>query len=714
MVLDYHGKKLRLDEVREAAGVDRNGSNARSLLDAGTWFGLRGRGVQVDDVESLRYLEPASILHWQFDHFVVFESFDERGALIVDPASGRRRVPPAELGRSFTGVAVTYRPADDFTPGGERSAAAGRYWKGILSQSGLLSRLVVISVFLQVLGLATPILTGLLVDRVVPRGDYHLLTVLGAGLAAIVVFQFLSSLIRAHLMLQLRTHLDAKVTLEFLDHLVGLPYSFFQQRSAGDLMMRLNSNATVREILTSTALSGVLDGVLVSLYLVLMFLTDSGLSLLVLALAALRIGLFLLARHRYRDLMTEMLETQARSRGYQVQMLSGMETLKAAGAEQRAVEHWSNLFVDELNVSLARGRLSAVVDSLLAALAMASPFVILAMGAARVLEGHLTLGTMLAFTALAVGFLGPLSTLISTALQLQQLGSYLERLSDVLETPGEQVRHDAVAAPPLRGGVTVEGVSLRYGPRAPMVVRDVWLDIAPGSLVALVGASGAGKSSLAALLLGLYPPTEGRVLYDGLDLRNLDLRSVRRQLGMVPQQPYLFGASIRSNIALADPSLPLHRVVEAAKLAHIHDDIVAMPMGYDTLLADRGESLSGGQRQRLALARALVRRPAVLVLDEATSHLDAVTERAVQNELARQRSTRIVIAHRLSTIREADLILVMDQGRLVEQGRHNELMARGGRYRELVAAQVQLDHSGAGRPAIEPHSGRFDGGIHVA
>ena len=695
MVLAYHGKLLRLDTVREASGLGNQGASAQTLLATGRRFHLRSRAVRVDQVEQLRLLPPASILHWRFNHFVVLVRTLKDGAEIVDPALGRRRVSRSEIGRNFTGVALTFEPNADFEPATERARGVRRYLRRIFAERPLLARVVVLSVLLQLLALAVPVLTGLLVDRVVPRDDRDLLGLVAAGLAVLVLFYYLASLIRAHLLLHLRTRLDIQLTLEFLDHLVSLPFSFFQKRSSGDLIMRLNSNSRIREILTSSALSGLLDGTLVSLYLLLLFLTHHGMALVVVALGALRVAIFLLTRRRYRELMSATIATQAESRNYQIQLLAGIETLKGAGAERRSVDTWSDLFVNELNVSLQQGRLSAHVDASLSALAIASPLVTLLYGGLQVLEGDLSLGLMLALSALAIGFLTPLGQLIETAIQLQQLTGYFERIDDVLESEREQ-GPEVRPAPPLVGGIRVEQASFRYSPRAPMVVRDVSLDVEPGSFVALVGPSGAGKTTLAGLLLGLYTPTRGRILFDGRALAELDLRSVRHQVGLVTQRPYLFGASIRDNIAFTNPDLSLDRVIDAARRAQIHDEIMAMPMSYETVLADGGTPLSGGQRQRLALARALVHEPAILLLDEATSNLDAVVERRIQDQLSRLRATRIVIAHRLSTVVDADLILVMEDGRLVEAGQHRHLLQRGGPYAGLVAAQLSAGRSPAG------------------
>ena len=691
MVLGHLGRDVNLDEVREAMGVSgRDGIDALALVRTAEWYGLRNRALTLD-LEQLRYLPAGTILHWEFNHFIVFERISKKGVHVVDPGMGPRVVSLQRFGEAFTGVALVFEPSDEFEPKRRGRGRFGWYLTQLAGQRHVLSRVFVTSVLLRVFALALPLVTAVIVDRVVPRSDRNLLLVVAVGLGGLLVFQMITTLVRSHLLLQLRTNLDTRLTLGFVDYLSRLPYDFFQRRSAGDLMMRVNNNATVREMLTSNTLSALLDGTLVIGYAVLILVIAPVMGVIVIGLGIVQITVFYLARRGYRDLMARSLEAQARSQSYLVEMLHGMETLKAAAAESRAVERWSNLYVDELNVALDRGRLSARVDAMSSLLTTGSPLGILLIGALQVIAGTITLGEMLAINSLAIGLLIPLSTMVNSALQLQLLGGYMDRIDDVLRTSPEQTGKDVARAPRLTGRVTLQGVSFRYGDNLPFVVRDVSVDIRPGMTVAIVGRSGCGKSTLARMIAGLYRPTEGRVTFDGHDLVRIELKSLRRQIGVVFQSPSLFAGSIRSAIALSDPTATLERIVEAARLAAVDEDIRAMPMGYDTILSDGGASMSGGQRQRVALARALVHKPALLILDEATSALDSETERRVIKNLEDLRCTRIVLAHRLSTIVNADLILVMDSGEVVEAGTHHELLSRGTHYARLVAAQLQSD-----------------------
>src|SRR5712692_3032142 len=525
-------KGPRVPIIRQLAATDCGAASLAMVL------GYHGKDVRLE-IDDLQYLDPGSILHWQFNHFVVFERLEEAAVHIVDPAFGRRRISMEEFRKAFTGVALLFEPTDTFQPSKDESRPVWRYIRQVITRPGLWPRILILSVLLETLGIAVPAFTGALVDRVVPRGDYHLFAVLGAGFSAIAVFYMLSTFLRGQLLLHLRTHIDARMVLGFLDHLIDLPYAFFQRRQVGDLLMRLNSNTTIREILTSGGLSVILDGTLVILYLLVLLVLNLSMGALALGLGVLQLAIFIITRHKQRNLMSDSLQTQARLQSYQYEMLAGIETLKAAGNESRAVEQWSHLFVADLNVSLRRGSLSAITDALTSTFRIASPLILLGYGSLQVLRGQLSLGEMFGMNALAAAFLVPLSNLVNTASQLQLIGTYIERLDDVFNTDREQDESQVRPAPKLAGRIEVEHVSFQYSPTAPIVVNDVSITISPGQFVAIVGRSGSGKSTLACLVLGLYPPTSGRVRYDNIDLSKLELRSVRRQLGIVTQRPYL-------------------------------------------------------------------------------------------------------------------------------------------------------------------------------
>jgi ATP-binding cassette subfamily B protein len=685
MVLGYHGRRVGLQEVREVLLPNRDGINARSILEAALFFGMKGRGVRCD-LDELFRLERGAILHWEFRHFVVFDELLRDGVAIVDPGYGRRKVSMEEFGKAFTGVALLLEPNAAFQVGESSGVGWRRYLGPLLENASDGWRTFVLSILLQLLALGLPVLTGFVVDRVVPREDARSLTLVAGAVALVAAFHLVSSLVRGHLLLELRTLLEVRMTTSFVQHLVALPYAFFQQRPAGDLLSRLASNKAIRDVLTSTALSSLLDGTLVITYLLILVVASPRVAAVAVGLAAGQLFVFLLQRRRQADLLGRGLEVQARERSFEVEMISGMETLKSMGAEHRAVEHWSQIFVDAVNLELERGRLENLSEAALSTLRLVSPLVALAVATGLSLSGQLSLGAMLSVSALAAAFLAPVGSLMASAAHLQIVSSYATRIEDVFQAEPEP--SGARTRPPEDlGRIRVEDVGFRFGPVSPWAVRGVSLAVEPGSFVAVVGRTGCGKSTLASLLVGMHRPTEGRIAFGGVDLRELDLRMVRQRLGIVTQRPYLFAASIRANIALGNPDLPLEAVREAARLAQIDAEIEAMPMGYETPLVDGGSSLSGGQRQRIALARALACKPAVLVLDEATSALDPITENAVHGAISALGCTRVVIAHRLSTIVDADLVLVMEGGEIVERGRHEELLGRKGLYWRYVLAQ---------------------------
>jgi len=687
MSLGFHGRHVSLAEMHEATGTGRDGVDALRLAEAATSYGLRARGVATE-VDDLNVMPRGTILHWGAAHFVVLESTSRHGVTIVDPMAGRYRVGWSAVDDLYSGVAIMLEPAATFASGGRRAPGAVHHARRMLSGSTGIGRVLATSVVVRLMALAVPVLTGVVVDQLVPSDDGRLLKIVAAVMVALIGYSMLASFIRAHLLLRLRSRLDVAMTLGFLEHLVDLPYAFFLKRSSGDLMMRLRSNATVREILTTGTLAALLDGALATVYLILIYALSPVLGALVTVLAVAEVTVLLSARRRNQHLMGEALATEAKSQSYAYEMFSAVETLKAAGAERRAVSHWTNLFVAEMNVSLRQGRLTAAVDTAFHGLALLSPIAVLLVGAYLVGSGQLSLGTMLSLAALAGAFLEPLATLVATALQVQLLGSYMSRIDDVLDTPTETQGRDLRHAPALTGAVRAEGLTFRYHPHGPPAVDGADLEVSPGEVLAIVGRSGSGKSTMGRLLLGLYAPSAGRVLLDDVDLATLHPRSVRSQIGVVTQNPYIFGLSIRDNLTLGDPGLPLERLESAAALAGIADDIHAMPMGWETALVDAGASLSGGQRQRLALARALAPQPRILLLDEATSSLDTVTEAQVHANIAGLGCTVIVIAHRLATVIDADRIVVMDAGRVVEVGCHRDLVAADGHYAQLVGGQL--------------------------
>jgi len=692
MILGYYGHHTSMEEIRDRTGVGRDGLSALDLVQAARSYGLRVRAIALQEPD-LRDVRLPAIVHWAFNHFLIVEDWSERSVGVVDPASGRRRMTAQEFDAGFTGVVIMLEPGEQFVP---RLPTASRTLSSYVitylkRMPIMLLQIIGASLLLQVFGLAVPVLTEVIVDQIIPLNITNILGLLGIGLLILLLAQFVTLQLRASLLVYLQARLDTHLMPAFVEHLLLLPARFFEQRSNGDLLARVSSNTAIRDLVGTHLVAAILDSGLIVTYLALLLVQSLPFGLLVLAIGALQVLVLLLSSGALQARARRELEAQGKMQGYLAELLTGMATVKAAGAEQQAFEQWSNLFSDQVNQSTRQNYLSASINTIMSSLNEVSSLGLLWMGAIQVLQGTMQVGTMLALVALSSVILTPLESLVTSGQELQMIRAHLQRLVDVLEAAPEQEVQQVHAPPRLSGRIRLDQVSFQYEPQGQKVLQDITVQIEAGQKVALVGRTGSGKSTLGKLLLGLCQPTEGEICYDDIPLHRLNYQQVRAQCGVVLQDVHVFNGSIRQNITFYNPELSLAQVIEAAKIAGLHDEIMQMPMGYETMVSEQGSTLSGGQRQRLALARALVHAPVILLLDEATSSLDVITERVVERNLDALGCTQIVIAHRLSTIRNADRILVLDQGRIVESGSHEELVKQNRYYARLIRNQLSAE-----------------------
>ncbi len=689
MILSYHGRRTSVSEVRERCQVGRDGLSALDIVKAARAYGLRVRAVSLQQ-NDLRLVSLPAIIHWEFNHFIVIERASPQQVEVVDPALGRRRMSTEEFFNGFTGIVIMLEPGVHFDQTSRgRKTNLRSYALNYLKIAPLsLLQILGASLLLQLFGLAVPLLTAVVIDQILPFKLKDVLTVLGVGLFMLIAAQTVVTLLRASLLLYLQTRVDTRMMLSFFEQLLSLPLRFLHQRSSGDILARLSSNLIIRDTISNQLISTILDGSFVITYLIILFSRSAPFAWLTLGIGLLQVVILIVSSRVVQPLAKQELLTQGKFHGYAAEALVGVTTLEAAGAGQRALERWTNLFFARMNASVRRSYFSALVETMVTNLRTPAPLLLLIIGTTQVLSGALDAGTMLALVALVTAFLTPLGSLVASGQELQLVRSHLERVADVMEAEPEQ-QIQAVSQPPrLTGHIRLEQVQFQYAPQSPVVLHDIHLMIQPHQKVAIVGRTGSGKSTLGMLLLGFSLPTAGEIYYDGFSLRTLDYQAVRAQFGVVTQGATLFSGSIRENIALNHPGMPMEQIVQAASAAAIHEDILQMPMEYETAVAEGGSALSGGQRQRLGLARALATNPVILLLDEATSALDVVTEQAIEHNLRALHCTQIIIAHRLSTIRHADLILVLDQGTIVERGTHEDLLSRQGSYAHLIQSQL--------------------------
>jgi ATP-binding cassette subfamily B protein len=690
MVLRYYGLGTDLSECSEHCGPGRDGLTANAIARAARDYGLRVKAYTLEP-KDIRFVQLPAIIHWKFNHYMVVEYWGSKSVHVIDPAYGRRKLKTDDFDHGFTGVILEFEPGvgfkQDYHPSRSSLFSYLMPMFRIPSLLTTLFQIIGVSFMLLLFGLALPFFTKVLIDNIFAYEMHSLMTAVGLGLAFIISIYIVMSYLRGSLLVYLQGRLDPQIMFNFFEHVLNLPLKFFQQRSSGDILMRLSSNIIIRQVLTNQVVSALLDVTLMLGYFTILILKAPSFAYVASAIGFIQIALLLICSRWLRQITEQELISSADSQSYIVEALRGISTLKASGAEDRAFSHWSNLFCRNLNLTLRKNHVLVIIDSILTTLRTYAPMVLLWFGGLKVLSHTMSVGAVLAYNSIAIAFLVPLGSLVSNFQQLQLIVAHAKRIRDVVEYPPEQLVDSQRKDPKLSGAIKLEGVSFRYDKNSPLVLKDISLFINAGMKVAIVGPTGGGKTTLALLLLGLYNPISGSIFYDDYPLHELDLRHLRRQFGAVLQESFLFNGSIKQNISFCDTSIPLTQVIEATKIAAIHDEIMQMPMAYETLVSEGGQGLSGGQRQRMSIARALINKPRVLLLDEATSHLDMLTEKIIDVNLSTLSCTRIVIAHRLSTIQNADIILVIKNGEIIEQGSHQQLYLLNGFYTDLVRSQ---------------------------
>jgi HlyB family type I secretion system ABC transporter len=693
MIGQYWGKQLNLNHLRELAQVDRSGATLKGLMQAAEAVGFTTRPVKAT-WNQLTAQELPAIVHWEDKHYIVLYAIKGKTITIADPEIGCRRITHAQFLEKWTGYTLLLKPTAQLGKATLPQSGLGRFLSLIQPHWPVLTEIALTSLVIQIFGLVTPLLTQLLLDRVVVQRSEQTLIALGIGLIIFSGFRLAMQSLRQYLLYHTANRVDLALVVGFINHTLRLRLSYFETRYVGDIVSRIAENQTIRRFLTGEALTTGLDLLTAFVYLGLMFWYSWSMAALALVLLPALGILALIFTPFLQQNSRETFAAKNRENSYLIEFLNGINTIKSMALERTVRWRWEQLFSQYI-------RLNFQGQMLRERLEFASGFVevmvsqtLLLFGIWQVIHNQLTVGQLLAFNMLLGNVIRPFQRLIALWDDLQEVLIAVERLNDVLEAPPES---DPALMQPnlplLQGQIQFENVTFRYNLDAPKnTLANLSFAIAPGQTVAIVGRSGSGKTTLAKLLLGLYLPTDGKIWLDGHDISTVNLTSLRQQVGVVDQNTFLFGGNVRDNLMITAPNATMAEVETAATLAGADQFIAELPMGYDTQIGEGGGMLSGGQRQRLAIARALLGRPRLLVLDEATSALDTESERIIQENFQRifHRQTTIVIAHRLSTIRQADVILVLDRGVLVEQGSHDVLMAQRGPYYHLNQQQLTM------------------------
>lgn len=705
IVLGHHRKFVSLEELRVECGVSRDGSKANNILKAARKYGFTAKGFRKEPA-ALRELPAPMILHWNFNHFVVLEGFAGQRAFLNDPAVGPTEITTEELDKAFTGVVLTFEPTEQFVPSGEKAGLIQpllRRGKGLATA---LSFVVLVGMALLVPGLVAPSFTRVFVDQVLVKELSAWMRPLLLFMAATALVLGALTALQGRYLLRLEARLALGNSSRFFWHVLRLPIEFFNQRYAGEIGNRVHINNRVAVLLSRDLATTALNLMVVVIYALLMLQYDLVLSLVSVVIAALNVLALRYVAARRAVLSQRMQQDRGKLMGTAMGGLQTIETVKASGSEPDFFARWAGHQAKVVNAAQQLRLTEIFLGAVPPLLLSINVALVLGLGGLRVIDGHLTMGMLVAFQSLTLAFLTPVNRLVGLGGQLQELQGGLNRLDDVLRAPldpaarelaepllpGAPLGDDAApssaqAARRLDGYLTLRDVSFGYSRLDPPLVDKFSLEVRPGSRIALVGGSGSGKSTVAKLVAGLYEPWSGEILFDGKPRTEVPRAIMAQSLTVVDQDISMFEGTLRDNLTLWDQTVSELRLTNAAKDACIHDDITARPGGYAAAVEEGGRNFSGGQRQRLEIARALVVNPRILVLDEATSALDPTTEKLIDDNLRRRGCTCLIVAHRLSTIRDCDEIIVLEKGKVVQRGTHAGLVAEGGAYARLIATE---------------------------
>jgi NHLM bacteriocin system ABC transporter peptidase/ATP-binding protein len=690
IVLQYYGRVVPIEELREACGMSRNGTKASAIVRAARAYGLNARALE-KDLADLAAVPLPCIVFWNFNHYLVIEGFRADKVYLNDPASGPRVVTTAELDQSFTGVVLTLQPTAEFVKGGRRQHLLEALWPRIAGSGRVFALLVLATFTLVAPGIVIPILYKLFIDEVLVGGMSWWLNPLLMAMLVAGTLKAVSTNLQQGSLARLQTKLALRSSTQFLWHILRLPVGFFSHRSRNEISARVELNENVAGLLTGQLATNGVNLLIIGIYAVIMLQYDVVLTICGVGIAGLNIVILRWVSKVRKEANHTLQQEQAKLTATSMNGLQVIETLKATGSESDFFMRWSGTQARVVNAQQRLGipsQVLATVPPLLASLTVA---LVLGLGGLRVIDGLLTMGMLIAFQTMLNSFTQPVAGLVELGGKLQEAEANVNRLEDVLRHPADPNGVRTEAAPAvhtwrLDGALELRNITFGYSRLDKPLLTDFSLSVKPGQRVALVGASGSGKSTIAKIVCGLYAPWSGEILFDGQLRAAIPREVLCNSIAMVDQDIFLFRGSVRDNLTMWDQTIPESTIFEAAKDAQIHDAISERPNGYESLVDEGGRNFSGGQRQRLEIARALAMNPRLLVLDEATSALDPRVESLVDDCLRRRGCTTLVIAHRLSTIRDADEIIMLEQGVAVERGTHNGLLQRNGAYARLIRA----------------------------